>query len=133
VRLSILGTDYDHIPDMIQEDNPEEGNSLDCNMDVLEDLQVLLEVQVDPLEAHLVNQLEDHLEAHLQVVQLDDHLVAHGEDQLVVREEDHVVGHLVPHVENHLVVHVEVLHEDLQACQEDDEMMEAALELLEML
>lgn len=106
---------------------------LDCNMDVLEDLQVLLEVQVDPLEAHLVNQLEDHLEAHLQVVQLDDHLVAHGEDQLVVREEVHVVGHLVPHVENHLVVHVEVLHEDLQACQEDDEMMEAALELLEML
>ena len=106
---------------------------LDCNMDVLEDLQVLLEVQVDPLEAHLVNQLEDHLEAHLQVVQLDDHLVAHGEDQLVVREEDHVVGHLVPHVENHLVVHVEVLHEDLQACQEDDEMMGAALELLEML
>ena len=98
---------------------------LDCNMDVLEDLQVLLEVQVDPLEAHLVNQLEDHLEAHLQVVQLD--------DQLVGREEDHVVGHLVPHVENHLVVHVEVLHEDLQACQEDDEMMEAALELLEML
>ena len=106
---------------------------LDCNMDVLEDLQVLLEVQVDPLEAHLVNQLEDHLEAHLQVVQLDDHLVAHGEDQLVVREEDHVVGHLVLHVENHLVVHVEVLHEDLQACQEDDEMLEAALELLEML
>jgi len=51
----------------------------------------------------------------------------------VVREEDHVVGHLVLHVENHLVVHVEVLHEDLQACQEDDEMMEAALELLEML
>ena len=28
MRLSILGTDYDHIPDMIQEDNPEEGNSL---------------------------------------------------------------------------------------------------------
>jgi len=26
-----------------------------------------------------------------------------------------------------------VLHEDLQACQDDDEMMEAALELLEML
>ena len=39
---------------------------LDCNMDVLEDLQVLLEVQVDPLEAHLVNQLEDHLEARRQ-------------------------------------------------------------------
>ena len=63
--------------------------------------------------------------------QLDDHFVD-GEDHLVAREEDHVVGHLVPHVENHLVVHVEVLHED-QACQEDDEMMEAALELLEML
>ena len=99
---------------------------LDCNMDVLEELQAL--------EAHLVIQLEDHLEAHLQVDQLDDHFVD-GEDHLVARhEEDHVVGHLVPHVENHLVVHVVLVpHEDLRACQEGDEMMKARRELLGML
>jgi len=70
------------------------------------------------------------------VDQLDDHLVAHGEDHLVAHEEDllvpHEVGHPVPHVEDHLVVHVEVPHEDLQACQEDDEMMQAGPELLGM-
>ena len=49
---------------------------LDCNkgihyvevrvdLHVSEEHQVLLELQVDHLEAHLVIRLEDHLEAHL--------------------------------------------------------------------